>query len=366
MTASDGSHLWLALSPHGYGHAVMTAPVVAELRRRRPNLRLTIQTGLGREFLATRYGDDFHHVPEIPDFGFCMASATQVDREASLGGYLSLHADWPKVVEAEAERIAAARPDAVLANVPYVTVAAAARAGVPVVAMSSLNWADMAAAMLAGLDGVDGIVAQMREAYVGAKAFLRCTPAMEMTLPNLINIGPVARRGADRGAELRMRLQAAVGTRIGLIAFGGIDHDLALSRFPRLPGWVWLSTLPVPDRADLRRWEDGGIPFTDLISSVDLVIGKVGYGTFTEAGLAGTPMIFVERPDWPESPNLDRWLDAHTRCQGIDAKRLFDPDLGALIDAVLARPIRPPALPTGIAEAADVVERALDGWRLTP
>ncbi|TAN60870.1 MAG: hypothetical protein EPN20_13195, partial [Magnetospirillum sp.] len=51
---SFSPHLWLALSPHGFGHAAMTAPVVTELRRRRPGLRLTIQTGVPRAFLESR------------------------------------------------------------------------------------------------------------------------------------------------------------------------------------------------------------------------------------------------------------------------------------------------------------------------
>ena len=123
--ACRSPHLWLALSPHGYGHAAMTAPVIDALRRLCPDLRLTIQTGVPRDFLETRYGPDFVYVADIPDFGFKMLSSTQVDLEASAQGYKDLHAHWPKVVEREAERLREAAPDLVLANAPYVTIAAA-------------------------------------------------------------------------------------------------------------------------------------------------------------------------------------------------------------------------------------------------
>jgi len=357
---SSGRHLWLALSPHGYGHAAMTAPVVAELRRRRPELRLTIQTALPRDFLASRYGDDFTLVGDIPDFGFRMVSATGIDRQASLAAYQALHANWPAAVAGETVRLGAARPDLVLANIPYVTIAAAAAARVPVVGLASLNWADMVTSVFAGMAGGDLIAAQMRQAYSQADVIMRTTPAMDMTLTSLRQIGPIARRGADRRAELRTRLAVSDAIRVGLIGFGGIDHDAALDRMPVVPGWLWLSTLAPPPRADILRWEAGGVPFDDLISSVDLVVSKVGYGTFTEAALAGTPVLYAARPDWPESPNLDHWLAAHTRCLAVAADEIFTNRFSSLIDTVLGQPGRPPAMPSGVAEAATILEQVLD------
>ena len=357
---TGASDLWLALSPHGYGHAAMTAPVVAELRRRRPGLRLTIQTTLPREFLANRYGADFTLVDEIPDFGFRMVSATDIDRGASLAAYRTLHADWPAAVEHEAARFEAAKPNLVLANIPYITIAGAAAAGIPVIGLASLNWADMCASVFAGMAGHEQAISEMREAYGKAAVILRTTPAMDMSLPNLRQIGPIARRGADRRGELRMRLGLADGVRVGLIGFGGIDHDAALGHMPYLPGWHWLSTLAAPPRSDIVPWEAGGVPFADLISSVDLVVSKVGYGTFTEAALAGTPVLYVERLDWPESPNLDLWLAAHTRCLAVSADRVFTNEFGHLVDSVLALPVRPKAEASGVAEAADILEQALD------
>ncbi len=350
-------HLWLALSPHGYGHAAMTAPAVLELRRRRPDLRLTIQTAIPRDFLAGRYGEDFTHVPDIPDFGLCMVSATGIDVAASAARYAQLHRDWPAVVTHEAARLRAARPDLVLANVPYVTIAAAAEAGVPVVALSSLNWADLYAHYV----GDDAILAQMRAAYGKAAVFLRCLPAMEMSLPNLRDIGVIARRGEDRRRQLRERLGLSERPRIGLIAFGGIDHRLPLADWPHLADWQWLTTLDAPPRPDIIRWENGGLAFSDLLASVDVVVTKPGYGTFSEAGLCGTPVLFVPRPDWPESPHLDLWLARHTRCRAIPPEALFSPDLGAILDALQAQPIPPTALAEGTSQAADVLETLLEG-----
>ena len=67
-----------------------------------------------------------------------------------------------------------------------------------------------------------------------------------------------------------------------LVAYGGFDCDLQAARWPQTPGLCWL----IPQawglqRADMRSIESCGLPFTDLLASVDAVLTKPGYGTFT-------------------------------------------------------------------------------------
>ncbi|MEO0035600.1 MAG: hypothetical protein RLZZ501_1623 [Pseudomonadota bacterium] len=345
-------HLWLALSPHGYGHAAMTAPVIAALRRHLPDLRLTVQTSLPAEFLRGRYGTAAALVEGIPDFGLRMNSSTRVDRDASAEAYLALAARWDELVAAEAERLAAAAPDLVLANVPPLTLAAAACAGIPAVALSSLNWADMVRVYLGDRPALAPVLDRLVAAYDSAGAFLRVTPAMAMpSLGRVRDIGPVILEGTARPEVLAAALGLVPGERVGLIAFGGIAADLDLVRWPVLPGWRWLTTLEVPPgRADLLDWRVGGLGFSDLLASVAVVVTKPGYGTFTEAGLAGVPVLYQPRPDWPECPALDDWLAAHTRALAVD---LTDPaPLAGWLDLLQAQPARPPAVASGNDEAA--------------
>jgi hypothetical protein len=354
-------HLWLALSPHGYGHAAMTAPVVAELRRRRPGLRLTIQTALPRSYLDTRYAE-FDHVDQVPDIGFRMHSATEIDLEASAAFYRELHADFPAIIRREAARLRAAKPDLVLANVPYVTIAAAAEAGIPVVGYSSINWADMVDHYLGDRPDCRALRADIHAAYAKASAFLRPTPAQAMTLPNIREIGPVAVKGTPRRAEVQERLGLGQGTRLGLIAFGGIDHRLPLERWPVMDGWFWLSSLmDTPARPDMAPWQAAGLPFADLLPSADLLITKPGYGTFTEAGLAGVPVLYQPRPDWPESAPLERWLSNHTRCLPATAAEMVDGGLPPLLQKLFSLQSPGVAVATGITQAVDVLDTVLRG-----
>ncbi|MBI3446609.1 MAG: hypothetical protein HY055_14930 [Magnetospirillum sp.] len=355
-------HLWLALSPHGFGHAAMTAPVIDALRRRCPHLRLTIQTSLPRSFLEERYGSDFEQVEEIPDFGLKMVSATRIDVEASAKSYREFHADWPGLVRREAERLRVAGPDLVLANIPYVTIAAAAEVGIPVVALSSLQWADIYRHYLGHLPEAGRIGAQMAAAYNSAHTFLRVTPAMAMpSIKNVVDIGVVARRGRDRHCELRQHLGlTGAGERLGLIAFGGIDHDFPAELWPVMEGWRWFCTGPIPEgRVDLLPVAAAGMAFSDLLASVDVVVTKPGYGTFTEAALAGIPVLYIKRPDWPESPFLDDWLEKHTRALAVEVDDLLGEGLRLQLRKLFALPNHDVATASGNEEAAIALERLL-------
>jgi hypothetical protein len=241
-----------------------------------------------------------------------------------------------------------------------VTLAAAALAGLRSVALSSLNWQDLYTHYLGDRPQAAAILAQMRDAYAQAEVFLRCTPSMSMTLPRQRSIGPCAALGRQRRDDLHMRLRVPKGHRIGLIAFGGIDHRMALEDWPVIPGWTWLSSLPAPPRADLLPWRAAGLPFEDLIASVDILVGKPGYGTYTEVGLAGTPMLTVPRDDWPETAPFNAWLSNHTRFAEVEPADLLSPRLAGIIAEVLAQPAPPPAQATGAIEAADILEEFLD------
>ncbi|CAA7617535.1 conserved hypothetical protein [Candidatus Terasakiella magnetica] len=352
-------HLWLALSPHGFGHAAMTSPVVNELRKRWPGLQLSIQTAVPHGFLASRYGDDFTHIPEIPDFGLKMLSSIAVDLDASALGYRELHAHWEELVEREAERLRNAKADLVLANVPYVTLAAAALAGIPAIALSSLEWADIYLHYLGNRPEAPRIAAEMRAAYNSALGFIRVTPAMEMpSLEKVVEVGTIAHTGRRIPDVLRMRLGLGPAQKTGLIAFGGIDPPLDLGLWPRLQGWTWLTPMVFPaDRKDMRLWSEAVLSFSDVLASVDVVITKPGYGTFTEAALNSVPVLYLPRSDWPESPHLDRWLECHTKALAIDQTKDMGDGLEAQLQKLFSLPNQAIATASGNAEAADAIER---------
>jgi len=350
-------HLWLAITPHGWGHAGQVAPVVNALRARRPNLRVTVQSPLPREVLASMLDGPFEHDPMPADVGLVMRSALAVDLAASHDAYAAFHADFDGRAATLASRLKAARVDLLLAGVPYLPLLAAHRAGIPGLALSSLNWADIYRHYF----GADAIHMEMLAAYNRARAFLQVEPTMPMeSLGNRRPLGPVARLGRDRRDELLRRVGAPRDERLVLISLGGYDMAFPVDRWPRLPGTRFLVRRSWGiAREDIACYDDLGFSFPDLLRSIDAVVAKPGYGTIAEAGCNGCAMLWVGRGDWPEQQVLVDWLDRHGRAREIDQQSLERGAIGTALDALLARPRRSVPPPAGVETAATLMDELL-------
>lgn len=355
-------HLVIDITAHGLGHLAQTSAVVAALRRRRPELRLTLRTGHGPATVARFINPPWDLAPPPPDLGMAMLDANRVDVAASHRYYAHLHGDWDAVVAVQAAALRALKPDLLLANVAYAGLAGAQATGIPTLATCSLNWHDIAAAYLAGLPGMGDALAQMRAAYASARAFIRLEPALPMAdLPNAVAVGPVARLGACRRAELD-RLFGFPPRHIVVVSFGGISGPPILTRVPRLDGVAWLvndpGSLP-PGREDVRLVDDVPVPFQDLMRSADLAITKPGYGMFADAVCNGTRLLSLTRPDWPETPWLTGWAKRHGVAAEIDTADLNTPALEALVMDLLARPVPLPPVADGGEAAASIILQML-------
>lgn len=356
-------HLLVALSAHGYGHGAQTAAVVNALRALLPALRVTLRTTLPLEFLRRRFAGEFRLIGEDTDIGMRMRSAVQIDHDPTARAYEAFHRDWEARVEREAKTLRGLSPDLVLTNVPYLPLAGAARAGIAAVAMCSLNWADVFRHYYGGRPAAERILRQMGDAYRSARLFLRLEPGMPMPeLPNAVTIGPVATIGNNRRAEINARLGLDARTRLVLIAPGGIELRLPVERWPAAAPVHWL----VPRSWGVRRagfsdLEALQLPFTDVLCSCDALIGKPGYGTFTEAGCNAVPVLYLPRSDWPESPYLVEWLERHGRARAIDAAALARGEVADALRALWERPAPPAPPPAGTDAAARRLAEMLSG-----
>ena len=353
-------HLAVAVSSHGYGHGAQTAAVLTALRARCPQLRLTLLTGLPSNFLHDRIPGEFELIDWRGDFGMRMHSALEVDLARSAADYSAFHATWDRRVGDAAALLEKIAPDLLLVNVPYLALAAAARVGLPSVALCSLNWSLIYEHYFGERPEARGILRQMQAAHESAEIFLCPEPSMAMPeLSNVQSIGPLARLGRNRRALLHDRLGIDGDRPVVVIAPGGIPFRLSSQEWPRDVTWVVPDDWDVGD-AHMQRVGTLGLQFTDLLTSADAVFGKLGYGTVAECACNGTPLLYLPRADWPEESVLADWLSVHGRCAGLDLHRLSTATVGAALNALWAEsePSRP--VPTGAQQAAHLLALRLE------
>jgi hypothetical protein len=353
-------HLFVDISSHGFGHLAQTAPVLRRLAELLPGLRLTVRSGLPEAKLRQRIALPFAHIAAASDFGYVMHDALSIDLAATAAAYRAAGADFMARVEGEAQLLQELRADAVFANVSYLPLAGAARAGIPAMAMCSLNWADLFQYYFGREPWAAAIHADMLAAYRSA-TFLRTTPGMPMpALDDGVTVGPIASLGRERRTELRRKVGAGDTARMVLVALGGIPMRLPVEAWPAQPNTHWL--VPAAwhaQRPDMSALEPLAWDFADLLRSADAVVTKPGYGTFAETACNGTAVLYQRREDWPEQDCLIDWLHANARCAEIAAADLHGGNLGHALDTVLQAAVPPAPTPGGIEQAALEISRRL-------
>jgi hypothetical protein len=350
-------HLVVSISGHGFGHVAQSAPILNLLHEGMPQLQLTVRSPVPPGHLRSRIHAPFTHLQSHGDIGMVMSSALDVRVEESRAAYRAFHTDWDARVADEARLLRELGADMVFSNVGYLALAGAQRAGIANAALCSLNWFDI----YRHYTGDDDIAAQIHDCYGKADAFLRTTPGMTMgTLPNLVPVAPIAAVGNDRRDELDRRLKLSKEEKLVLVSMGGIASRLPIERWPRIDGVRWLvqGSWQV-DHPDAVVLESLPLNFGDLLASCDALLSKPGYGSFVESACSGTPVLYIDRPDWPEAPALVAWLQRHGACREVSREQLEHGAIEEPLFELWSSPVPAAPDPTGAAQAAEWLMRRL-------
>lgn len=345
------------ISSHGFGHAGQCIPVLAALHHLNPEMQLVIRTGLPKSFFEERLDFNFDYINARYDFSLAMRSALEVDVAASVERYAKVHAAWPANVAAAAEELARLQADALVSNVDYLGLAAAAKAGVPAWAFSSLNWADLFSHFCGRMPGAQAIHAEMAMAYNRAEAFFQPVPFMPM--PSLLNcktVGPLARKGVVRRREIArfLKVPNPDDFRLVVVSLGGIPFELDVNQWPSFPeNFRFVVTSNLNGRHP-QVVAANSLPygFLDVFCSADALVTKPGYGMAVDAACNGIPVLYVRRQDWPEEQYIADWLCSNNRAAEMLLPDLYRGQFQKAVEKLWGASIPNPPEPTGAFEIA--------------
>lgn len=353
--------IWSAISAHGFGHAAQTVPVLNELGRRIPSLTIILRTNVPRHFFESRMTVPWELRPAQMDIGGLQHGPLVMDWDATWQAHRTFHADWDTRLREETAAIRESRADLVLGNTPYLAIAAGAVAGVPTVALASLSWDEILRQHIDQAQAwQSAILEDMRRAYGQASLLLRITPGLPMpAFPHSQDIGPIAQPMPPARVRIRAHLGIPDQDALVLVAFGGIRLDsLPFDHMESMPGIQFVIDGPVPPH-HRRVHSLAALPerFSTILSSVDVIMTKPGYGTTVEAVTVQTPVVYVRRYNFADEPPLVDYL--HRYGLGIELSREdflnahWEPAIRQAL--TLPKPATPPPSCTGAAEAASIL-----------
>ena len=146
-----------------------------------------------------------------------------------------------------------------------------------------------------------------------------------------------------------------------VVSMGGVPWDYrGFSKF-ELGDGPWVVVPGGSEVAVRRRGRLVLLPFhseiyhPDLVGAADVVVSKLGYSTVAETYCAGAAMVYVERPRFPESAVLARWVEANMTAMRIAEGALDDGGWVEAASALLERPRHTPRHLNGAERAAKVI-----------
>lgn len=351
------------ISAHGFGHWAQVAPVLQQLKKLRPELRLILRTALPDTLLHAWLGSEFTHLPAEVDIGVIQQDALHEDLALTRQAVLAFHRDWTARATDEASLLRRHGVTLVLSDIAPIAFAAAQKAGIPGIGLCSIDWHDI----YAPLFGADfPPLREIAAAHAACTLLLQPPLCMPMqSFPRRAPIGLIARKsGLDRNTA-RQAIGLAPEARIALIAFGGMAMPpFDLEGVAAVEGWHFLlpderrPDVPLPANIDAVSPRDHMLP--EMLAAADCVICKPGYGMLAEAWAAGRPIAWVPRPAFPEYPFLRQWLEQAAPALCLETAAFQRGDWQPTLDALLATSKPYPPLPgDGAVEAAERIATLL-------
>jgi hypothetical protein len=354
--------IWCSISGHGFGHAAQIVPVLNELGRRIPSLKVLLRTTVPAWIFQDRL-----HIPwEISaceqDIGCVQQGPLHIDVEETWSAYDRFHANWADRLTQEANVIKRRSANLLLSDISYLAIEAGAHADIPAVGLSSLCWDQVLVHLQEKiLPQSAPIIEQIRQSYSLADLMIRVAPSIAMpAFRRMVDVGPIVARLTPDHQGLRQAVGAFPDERIVAIAFGGIPlTSLPWHQIEAMTGYRFIIPGPVPLQAhrivssDTLPWS-----FQTIMASCDLLLTKPGYGTIVEAVASGTRVVYVRRYNFVDEDSLVAYLHRYGRGLELSVEDFLNGQWQAIMDAamaIVAPEAAAPATTTGATEAADIL-----------
>ncbi len=357
-------------SGHGFGHASRDIEVLHALRHHAPDVRLLVRTAVPAWLFqsATRVPLDLQ--PLETDAGLAQIDSLTIDERETSRRAIRFYGNFDERVVAEATWLKANRASLVVADVPPLACAAAARADLPCVVLANFTW-DWIYRGLERFEREAGSVLPLID-----RAYATTTHALRLPLHGgfapmqdvVRDIPFVARRSTRGRAAVRAALGLDDRRPIVLASFGGHGLRVPYADAARAGRFLLLltdfeaaangATAAPPHLRCLapRELMERQLRYEDLVAAADVVVSKPGYGIVSECVANHTALLYTSRGRMVEYDVFVAEMPRLLRCRYIAQDDLLAGRWADDIDALLGQPA-PPTTP--MVNGADVAAQFL-------
>ncbi|MDV3000031.1 MAG: hypothetical protein N5P05_001637 [Chroococcopsis gigantea SAG 12.99] len=329
--------LYVAVTAHGFGHAVRSASIVAEVIRLNPEILPIMVTTSPRWLLESYIDGEFIHRPRGYDVGVIQADSIRMDKEATGEKWRLIRGKQNPIVAGEVDFIRTNRVGLVLADIPPLATVIARAAGVPCWMVGNFGW--------------DFIYEDWGTQFQELTAWIRqcygyCDRLFKLPLAESMSSFPVITEAGLTGGNPRftpedMRAKFPIKAppeKTVLLTFGGLGlQAIPYENIKKFPDWQFITfDTNAPDLPNLIKVSGISYRPVDFMPLCGRIISKPGYSTFAEALRLDIPIVSLIREGFAESPILLSGIEQYSHHQIIDTETFFNRDW-----QFLHRPLQP-------------------------
>ncbi len=311
--------LYLAITSHGFGHAVRTAAIAAKVQELLPDVLLVFVTTVPHWLLAGYVKGDFIQRSKKLDVGVIQADSLQMDRHTTLEKLRDVRRRANSIIADEVNFLKLNRVGLVLADIPPLAAPIAHYAGVPCWMASNFGW-DFIYRDWGGdfIEQADWISEQYQR---GDRLFRLPLHESMAPFPEITDVGLAGGDPRHNLDDLREKFaldkpqQKTILLTFGGLGLAGIPYA-ALQQFPDYQFITFDRQAPNLD--NLRKIEDIHYRPVDFMPLCDRVVSKPGFSTYSEALRQDIPVTTLPRDDFAEGPVLVQGLQHYGYHQILD------------------------------------------------
>jgi len=316
--------VYLAITNHGFGHAVRIATVAAKLKQINPEIVLIIATTAPRWLLESYIAADFIHRVRGFDVGVIQSDSLHMDLSATKEKLQEIERNQQQTIASEANFLQTNRVKLVLGDIPPLVVPIAKAAGIPCWMMSNFGWDFI---YQAWGDSFQSTVHWIQNCYSQTDLLFRLPLHEPMTsFPLITDVGLT---GGDPRYSLsylqeEFNLTEPVERTI-LLTFGGLGLEaIPYHNLEYFPNWQFITfDAKAPKLPNLCCISDYKYRPVDFMPLCGRVVSKPGYSTFAEAIRLAIPIVSLTRSGFAEAPVLLEGIQDYSQHQIIESQEFF-------------------------------------------
>jgi UDP:flavonoid glycosyltransferase YjiC (YdhE family) len=331
----------LAVSGHGFGHAVRCAEVARALIERGAHV---VVRSDAPAWLFPAQAERLSSPGWPLDVGVAQHDGLELDVDETRRRWEAFAGAFDARVAVEARLLVAHGVDVVLGDIPPLGLAAAAAGRVPSLALGNFGW-----------DWIYGVwpdfqpaIAQVRAGYARADVLLRL-PLHGTDLDAFPSFGVIedvpliARFAARERSAVRAAIGLADDARVVLLSFGGFNaRGLDVPALGEWTRYTFLVTPPLSTTTLVGELPPNAVAlaenpadYVSLVSACDAVVTKPGYGIVADCLANHVAMLFTDRGPFREFDVLAEALPRLGRARYVPREDLLAGQLGPHLDALL-------------------------------